>query len=69
MKNKFKQEDVDTIISFLNMIAKNAKWDGIQIKEMSEYITLYKKVQALIPKMEANILEIKQVVEPQKKEE
>ena len=60
---KFTTEDKQKLVEFLNMIAKNAKFE-INTVEIIQYFKLLSHMQQkIIPKIEANILEIVKVVE------
>lgn len=71
MENKFKKSDVEDFVKFLNLVAGDmVSRDGIDFKKMNEFIVAYRKMQQLIPKLEANVFEISKVIEPiEKKEE
>jgi len=59
----FKEEDKQKFIDFLNMIAKNARFD-LNTSEVIQYFKLLSHMQQkIIPKIEANILEVVKVVE------
>ena len=58
MDNKFSAEDKKNIIDFLNLTSKNAKFT-VDIPEMIQYHSLLTYMQkVLLPKVEANILEV-----------
>lgn len=61
-RQNFTKEDHQKLIDFLNFVAKNAKFNEIQVKEMIEFVKLLGHVQNLVPKVEANILEVIKVV-------
>lgn len=61
----FSEEDKQKVIEFLNMIAKHAKFE-MNTTELIQYFKLLSHMQVkILPKIEANILEIKKVIEPQ----
>lgn len=61
---KFNEEDKKKFIDFLNMIAKHAKFE-MNTQELIEYFKLLSHMQTkMLPKIDANILEIKRIVEP-----
>lgn len=67
-ENKFNQEDKEKFIQFLNMVASHAKFT-LDTKEIIEYFKLITHMQkTILPKMDANILEVVRVVEPEEKE-
>lgn len=66
---KFTEEDKKQTIDFLNMIAKNAKFN-FDTGEIIQYFRLLQHMQLkILPKIEANIFEIKKVIETQKETE
>jgi len=63
MKNSFTQDDKKKVIDFLNFIAKKAQWET-NTQEVVEYFKLLSFMQqTLLPKIDANIIEIVKVVE------
>ena len=61
----FSEEDKQKVIEFLNMVAKHAKFE-MNTTELIQYFKLLSHMQVkILPKIEANILEIKKVIEPQ----
>ena len=63
MKNSFTQDDKKKVIDFLNFVAKKAEWQT-NTQEVVEYFKLLSFMQqTLLPKIDANILEIVKVVE------
>jgi hypothetical protein len=62
---KFNEEDKQKIIEFLNMTAKHSRLD-LDTAEIIQYFKLLNHMQAkILPKVEANIFEIKRVIEPE----
>jgi hypothetical protein len=60
---QFNEEDKQKVIEFLNLVAKHAKLE-LNTGELIQYFkALSYMQQKLIPKIEANILEVKRVVE------
>ena len=58
---KFKDEDKDKVIKFLNFIAKKAEFK-LNTNEIIEYFHLLSFMQKdLLPKIDANIFEIKSI--------
>lgn len=69
MENKFTEEDKKKIIDFLNMVAKHSKFT-LNTVELIEYFKLLSHMQqTIIPKINANIFEIKKVVEVEQPKE
>ena len=70
MKNKFTEEDKKKTIDFLNFIANKATLKEMSIQESIEWFKLLSFMQQiLIPKIDANILEILRVVESKQEPE
>lgn len=66
--NKFTEEDKEKVIEFLNNIAKHAKFE-LNTQELINYFKLLSHMQTVIlPKLNANILEVKRVVEAKEEE-
>jgi len=66
MKNNFTEDDKKKVIDFLNCVAKNAKFE-LNVPEIIEFFKLLSFMQqSLIPKIDANILEVLRVVEAAK---
>lgn len=63
MKNNFTEVDKQKVVEFLNFTAKNAKFE-VNTHEVIEYFKLLSYMQqTLLPKIDANILEITKIVE------
>ena len=63
MANKFSEEDKKRLIEFINMIAMKGEFK-LNTQEVIKYFKLLSFVQQeLIPKIDANIMEIIKVVE------
>jgi hypothetical protein len=63
----FNEEDKANFIEFLNRVATHAKFD-MNTQELIKYYKLLSHMQtSILPKIEANILEVKRVVEAPKK--
>lgn len=62
MEYKFTEKDKVKIIEFLNMISEKAKFEMNTIEIIEYYKLLSFMQQTLLPKVEANILEIRQVI-------
>jgi hypothetical protein len=61
---RFNEDDKKQVIDFLNMVAKNAKF-SFDTTEIIQYFRLLQHMQGkILPKIEANILEVKRVVNP-----
>jgi hypothetical protein len=58
----FNEEDKQKFVEFLNMIAKNAEFK-LDTTQIIQYFKLLSHVQQkILPKIDANILEVKRVV-------
>ncbi len=70
-KNKFTQQDRDKFVEFLNFVYKRAIFNGITSEDSRIYTQMLAYMQKeVLPKIDANILEIKEVVSvPQAKEQ
>ena len=66
-KMKFTEEDKKRVIEFLNAVAKYAKFEVSTDELISYFKSLAHMQQVILPKIEANILEVVKVVEPEKK--
>ena len=63
-ENKFTKEDQEKVIEFLNRVAKYAKFNDIDTTELIDYYKSLVYMQTvLLPKIEANVLEVVKVVE------
>jgi len=61
-ESKFNEEDKKNFIDFLNMIAKHAQFE-MNTQEIIQYFKLLSHMQTkMLPKIEANILEVKRIV-------
>jgi glutamate synthase domain-containing protein 3 len=59
----FTEEDKQKVTQYLNMVAKHAKFE-LNTQELIEYFKLLSHMQQkIMPKLDANILEITKVVE------
>ncbi len=59
---KFNEEDKKNFIDFLNMIAKHGKFE-LSTAELIQYFKLLSHMQQkMLPKIEANVLEVKKIV-------
>ena len=70
LDNKFTEEDKKNVIDFLNMIAHHAEFK-LNTQELIQYFKLLSKMQQVIlPKIDANIFEIKRIIvqKPEEKE-
>ena len=66
--HNFKEEDKQKFVSFLNFITDHAEFK-VNTKEIIEYFKLLSAMQSsILPKIEANILEISKIVEMPKEE-
>lgn len=65
----FTEEDKAKVVAFLNMVAEHAEFK-VNTNELIEYFKLVAYMQKeLIPKVDANILEVKRVVESEESSE
>ena len=62
---KFNEDDKQKLIDFLNMIATHAKFNMDTVELVQYFKLLSHMQQRILPKLEANILEIKKVIEPE----
>jgi hypothetical protein len=62
---KFTEEDKAKLVEFLNMNAKHAKFELDTLQLVNYYKLLQYMQGKILPKMDANILEVKRVVEAQ----
>ena len=66
MENKLTEEDKQKFIQFLNMVAQHAKFTH-STQELIEYFKLLTHMQkVMLPKIDANIFEVKKVIEAPK---
>lgn len=60
---KFTEDDKQKVINFLNMVAKHAKFE-MDTHELIDYFKLLSHMQqTILKKVDANILEVRRVVE------
>jgi len=65
MNNNFNDEDKKKFIDFLNFVAKSAKFE-MNTQDAIEYVKLLGHMQSsILPKIDANILEVKRVITPE----
>lgn len=65
MENNFTEKDSDNLVKLLNLIASNARFD-LDVKEIIQmYGLLAWSQQELKSKINGNILEIKNIVNPE----
>lgn len=68
MDNKFNEEDVKKVIEFLNTVAAKAKFE-MNTQDIIKYFGLLSHMQkSIVPKLQANILEIIEVHEAESEE-
>lgn len=69
MKQNITEEDKAKLVEFLNYVAKHAKFE-LNTQELISYFQLLSYMQKIfIPKIDANILEVKRVIEDEKSKE
>lgn len=67
MKDSFKEEDQAKVVEFLNVIAAKAQFQ-MNTQELIKYFHLLSHMQKVIlPKIQNHVLEVKRVIEPEKK--
>lgn len=67
-EHNFTEDDKKKVIEFLNVIAKTAKFE-VSTDELISYFKLLAHMQQkIIPKIDANILEVKRVIETKQEE-
>ena len=63
----FKEEDIKKTVEYLNFINEFSKFKDLGNKEIIQYFQLLSYMQKnVLPKMEANIAEIKKIVHKEK---
>lgn len=68
MENKFNEDDKKKVIQYLNLIAKKARFN-MDTQELIDYYKLLNYMQVeLLPKIDANIFEVKSIKEDNKEE-
>jgi hypothetical protein len=69
MQNNFTEDDKKKLIDFLNAVANKASFKDMNVQDIIAFFKLLSHMQTvLLPKIEANILEVIRVVEPKEKE-
>lgn len=64
MEDKFSEHDKEKLIEFLNLVAKHADFSDIKLTDIIKIYGALSHVQKeVIPKIQANIMEITKVVE------
>lgn len=67
MEDKFNEKDMERLVSFINSVAKRAKFDNMSIQEVIELYNQLSFIQKeFLPKLERNLLEVKKIIEPKK---
>ena len=66
-EGKFSEEDKEKFVEFLNLIHKNAKFEFTQQELISYFTALSHMQKSILPKINANILEVIAVHEEEKK--
>ena len=67
--NSFTEDDRKKVIEFLNIVATHARWDMDTQEVISFYKSLSYMQQVLLPKINASVLEVVEVTEPEENEE
>jgi hypothetical protein len=60
----FTEEDKHKFVEFLNSVAKHARFEMNTSELINHFKLLSHMQQKILPKIDANILEIKKVIEP-----
>jgi archaellum biogenesis ATPase FlaH len=64
MKHNFTEDDKKKVIDFLNAIATKASFNEMNVQDVISFFKLLSHMQTVIlPKIDANILEVIRVVE------
>jgi len=64
MKHNFTEDDKKKVIDFLNAIATKASFNEMNVQDVISFFKLLSHMQTVIlPKIDANILEVLRVVE------
>ena len=64
MKNNFTEDDKKKLIDFLNAVANKASFKDMNVQDIISFFKLLSHMQTvLLPKIDANILEVLRVVE------
>jgi len=62
----FTEDDKQKVIDFLNYVAKNAVFNNVKTEDVVVHFKLLAHMQQkILPKIDANILEVKRVIEAQ----
>lgn len=70
MENKFNENDKEMFIKFLNYVYKNAEFNEVKLQDMTEAIKLLNHMQTeILPKIDANILEVVAIHEAEESKE
>lgn len=70
MKDNFTEEDKNKVVEFLNLIATKAKLNDMSIQDNIKFYGLLSYIQQeLLPKIDANILEVVAVHEAEESQE
>jgi hypothetical protein len=63
------KDDKDKLIKYINFVATNARFKNLSTQQVIDYYGMLSFVQKiLLPKLEANILEIEQIIEDKSEE-
>ena len=67
MGNKFKEEDLQNLINYLNFVAKKAKFNDISVEDNIKFFKMLNSIQVdLLPKIKDHIMELNRIIEPKK---
>lgn len=68
--NNFSDKDKEKVIEFLNFVAMKSEFSQLKVQDMIKFYGLISFMQKeLIPKIDSHILEIKNIIQPEKKEQ
>jgi len=69
MQNNFTEDDKKKLVDFLNAVANKASFKDMNVQDIIAFFKLLSHMQTvLLPKIDANILEVIRVVEASKEE-
>ena len=70
MQNNFTEDDKKKLVDFLNAVANKASFKDMNVQDIIAFFKLLSHMQTvLLPKIDANILEVLRVVEAKQESE
>lgn len=67
-KGRFAEDDKKKLVEFLNFISEKAKFDGMDVKDTIQFFGLLSwSQQVLMKKIEANIMGVPKIIDPEPK--